>query len=1152
MLLTLTGFDKALLQNIRKALHSLEGAWYLLYQGRLQSKMQKIQRLIHEGLEYLNTQLDRLSKITVSVAVLGPLGVGKSFVLNHLLSCSLSGSIWDTKETLLPSARGGSQTPVPVRIKFGSHIKISLIKEATSLSQLKKHTREDVVFGPCELTEDSLLAARTFLQEIFEDDESLSGLEYVELSAPFPVFQDLKSIIALTSYHPEVDVNVEFVDLPGAGDEKGDSLIQKELNKANIIMLFQAGQSGRPITAEDLAGVFRRHDPFNYPDRPKLLHVVNEFKESEQALPGGFRDRLVKKKADLLVAWNPLFERENPEDCYKIVLAKLPPLISEDFLQKMKDESDVIIFDPSLAEKDSFVKQLGEGVAKHVRDVQIKKEVHPVVEEMFRVTRRLRVRTSKAIIKGKSSEVSKEKNPANSKRRQSWTTPNLRIMHSEEVVEEQDILCNMNLELRNICNQSDIKEVNTQLCEAFFCQGTVMKHLFMLLELTLEQYWKNLLDEAENKYQLSLDELKQGYMELAEMLCRGRVHHYMMIEAEAFCVSTVDRIKKVNPLGKPELKKAWTKADSEGRNLLVPHFLKILLLKFIEFVEKPTRKQSLGKLLMENLEKDIKELVECNPQAMLNKSASTPKQLVLIQKKIDVITKFCRDKIREINPHPSLEGVVLDHTVEFPSLKTPKGHEVTALVSVNPAACIEKIAQMLLLKKPKSDPLDELRKMLKLPKGVLVPNLSHDVTKQEWAKILLNVLWQRKFFGDWTKRPLHAALQVERGNPHISMLFDEAKRQLFSYERSQVSCKLISQPSTSHDELVLKINDEQTGLEAFLTPELRQELNSMQVNLTDPNTQLAPIFIPTTHPGPGKNHLGNFFLEENPWGKETTEDEVHSDENSDETQSRNNGLGDLAANIFIVVEPRDLTLLKETMASKETPPGSNITLRYVVLPQNGTTNGITKTIIKILAECLKMSRYWTVDDNVKLFYQFNINNRRWQKCSFGRSLLFGQRVLQDCIDKAVNHLSEDETGELVDDVVQDKWPSWAKKTRRGARRILEDRQKFEEVLKNQGLLYSPFSEKNIEEDCGGDPNREEELRKVESMFVLECKKRLHKGTFKQIAGVAIAFQGSCRYDYVTKYAAMHYRQSYERYNVVLHNADALKGYSVVQDDIILR
>ena len=79
---------------------------------------------------------------------------------------------------------------------------------------------------------------------------------------------------------------------------------------------------------------------------------------------------------------------------------------------------------------------------------------------------------------------------------------------------------------------------------------------------------------------------------------------------------------------------------------------------------------------------------------------------------------------------------------------------------------------------------------------------------------------------------------------------------------------------------------------------------------------------------------------------------------------------------------------------------------YIVLPQSGRGIGVTRAIIKSLAECLKFSLYWTIDDDIQFMYQFDANDRRWHKCSITRGLLFGQRVFQTCLEKNVNELSK--------------------------------------------------------------------------------------------------------------------------------------------------
>ena len=225
LLLSLNGFETnsaALVDNINQALDALEGAWYFLYGSNIEAKMVAIQKLIHEGIEYSRKGLDTVKHITVSVAMFGPLGTGKSFILNHLLNYGLSAVLPDIGFfQLLPSGEGISKTPTPVKIKHGSQVQITIKRKANETSSCNQDI--EPYFGPKELSKKSLQGACEALEKIFQEKTPLLSVEYVQVIAPLPVFDRLKSAIASNSHHREVEVHTEFVDFPGPGDKTGDS-----------------------------------------------------------------------------------------------------------------------------------------------------------------------------------------------------------------------------------------------------------------------------------------------------------------------------------------------------------------------------------------------------------------------------------------------------------------------------------------------------------------------------------------------------------------------------------------------------------------------------------------------------------------------------------------------------------------------------------------------------------------------------------------------------------------------------------------------------------------------------------------------------------------------------------------------------------------
>ena len=129
-----------------------------------------------------------------------------------------------------------------------------------------------------------------------------------------------------------------------------------------------------------------------------------------------------------------------------------------------------------------------------------------------------------------------------------------------------------------------------------------------------------------------------------------------------------------------------------------------------------------------------------------------------------------------------------------------------------------------------------------------------------------------------------------------------------------------------------------------------------------------------------------------------------------------------------------------------------------------------------------------------------------------------------------------------------KCPEYELKTKQSAMFLLADKELFAKVLKNPGLLHSPFT--HISEDCDGDIAKEENMKAFEKGFVEKCRKLLFDDTINHIAGISIAHESTKKYDYISKYPTADYMQSEQRYQVVLNNTSALKGMNFVTDDII--
>ena len=326
------------------------------------------------------------------------------------------------------------------------------------------------------------------------------------------------------------------------------------------------------------------------------------------------------------------------------------------------------------------------------------------------------------------------------------------------------------------------------------------------------------------------------------------------------------------------------------------------------------------------------------------------------------------------------------------------------------------------------------------------------------------------------------------------------------------------------------------------------KLDAISRGFKDPSQSLAPIFIPTIRPGPTPEIIGNYFLEEDPWSKYSQSNDRLEDEDQnmvgEEFRAQN---GSSVLNIFLVVEPHHLETVQATMEGLRRPSVNNVNLVYVVLPQRGRGIGVTRAVIKSLAECFRFSLYWTIDDDIQFMYQFDGNSRRWYKCSITRGLLFGQRVFQTCLEKTAKYLNDDERHDVYEDATRG-WEQWTKRIKRSANTLLINDSSFLEVQRNPSLLHSPFVEAaNV---CGGDPVKEKKMIDYERQFVSECRKRLFEDTVNHIAGVSLAHESSRRYDYMSKYPKADYMCSEQRYQVVLHNAPALKGRNYVTDEVL--
>ena len=1102
----------------------------MLYDDLKKSRRpEKVKRLIRESIDNFHSTLVSDSKICISIAVFGPLGAGKSFFLNFVLNWGLS-EPFRMQNGPLPSASGGSQTPLPIYVKYGKKVQVLFHKQTEGSSP-------DVWFSEEEMSTGTLVRVNKLLKEKFQQNVSLSDATCIELQGPFPVFRDLKERAMTSCGHLELEVDVEFVDVPGLGDETGNDSINIELSKADVVLFFDNSKSGRPVSSEDIAQIFRRHDEFEFKSRPKLVHVVNDRGSNVPA--STFDDLCRQKKKDLERAWSNFLssgpkDEKTASDCYRDVRAKLPQLNGEALLEKLSQESEVIYFH---AENPGLFKSLKDVINHHVKNVKSRETIHPFLQSVHWAAKKLRTRIGK-------SQTTEKKKSQPYKDEGKTRLPNFEMFSDPDQVSD---LVSSFVDHTNLSLYADIGSMYDFLYKSFMVSPETVMFLLDSLKVSLENYRRRLIESYKNENWSASRDISD-LIDLGEMLSESRVQQYCEKSAQSYLLHVLEKERNKNPFGK--YKKRWASASDEERKILCGEFLDILLKRTMRGpLEKETRDKEHKKShfhFMSQLKQDVKDLFTFG---RLEDDASRLNVFKLLNKPIDIVIKFCSQSIREINPHPSLD-VQADISVSLPEKMKDAREDSMIPLESNYDKIIKDMTNLLL--KPATKGADAIRKLeskLSLGKGALVLRQPQTAEQQRlWAKALVNILSDEDHFN----APLDPTLKLEHHDPDVDRLLNQARKRLFAHEKSSVTCKLVIKQDLPDKEIhVKKSSMEEKCLEVWVSPKMYDNLGTIQNEFKDPMQQIAPIFMPTIRPGPTADIQGNFFLEEDPWSKDvstntgnTEEEDRNTVEEGLEKESKTIAL-DL--NIFLVVEQQHLKTFQSTVDGLEVPPGRNINLMYVVLPQKGRGIGVTRAIIKSLAECLKLSLYWTIDDDIQYMYQFDENDRKWHKCSLVRGLLFGQRVFQTCQEKTVKELSADERDDLFDDVTSN-WPSFAKKTKRRARTLLIDQNSFSEVQKNPSLLHSPFV--NISMDCDGDPVKEEVMKTCEQEFVDTCRKRLFEDTVDHIAGISLAHESTKKYDYMSKYPTADYMRSDQRYQVVLNNTRALKGRNFVTDEII--
>ncbi|XP_067043812.1 uncharacterized protein [Acropora muricata] len=1104
-------------ENISLCSDALEGAWYLLYDDQKKPrKYETVKKFIRESIDTFFSTLVTESKIRISLAVFGPLGAGKSYFVNSLLKWGLGlgeGALTGP----LPSSSGGSQTPIPIYVRYGRSLQVFL----HSCSNEKK-----LLLQEADVNAHTLVTVENVLKTTFKDKTNFLDAKYVEIEGQFPVFHHLKEETrSMTqSGHLKLEVDVEFVDLPGCGDERGNESINLELSKADVVLFFDWGKSGRPVSAEDIAQVFRRRDEFKFTTRPKLVHVSNE---REVSVPPSDEKKVIKeKKEDLEKAWSTFLSSsggdEGASDCYQDVRAKLPQLTGEALLEKLSSESDVLYFHSGSA---FIVESLKNIIKNHVGSVMIKEKIHPFLKHIHLAAKKLKTRAGNIIATSKTKHAEVEVNDA----KVMEISTSFDIIPCEnnasDLISEflQPIILPLDL---------DLDGMQGSICEKFFGFEDTKRFLLKLLTESLESFTDQLIYDFREARRSMLESDASDLSEVVEIMCDSRAQQFCAYSASLYLHKIVDKEVNRNRRYKEAMKAKWSNSDSEERKEMCATFLNLSLESVLRSLGKRTRQLVRGSHfeMIERLKRDVQGLLRV-------RNANKTDSLRILMGKLPFVIEFCNKAIRDINPHPSLD---VQTDVSIPE-KMVDAHEGSTIPSQsNHEKIINEMTEILL--KPgikRNDSVHKLETKLKCKHGDLQLRETQGVDQLEWAKALIIVLSDKDHFNV----ELNPSLELSHGDKENERLLNFARKRLFAYQKSRVTCKMVINDGNSSipdDEIhVMKISEEKSCLRVLVSLKMSNMLHSIRDDCKDPAQELAPIFIPSIRPGPSDDIRGNYFLEDDPWSKRW------EDGTKDESEKQQNALN---LSIFLVVEKHQVQQFRDTIKNLKTRP-SNVNLVFIVLPQEGRGIGVTRAIIKSLAECFKFSLYWTIDDDIQFMYQFDENDRRWHKCALTRGLLFGQRVFQTCLEKTVKELSDDDRDELFEDVTSN-WPPWAKKTKRRVRNLITDQSKFAEVQRNPARLHFPSA--LIAEDCSWDKEKEEELRECERQFVEICRKRLYEKSLNHIAGISLAHESTRRYDYMSKYPKADYMQSEQRYQIVLNNVWALKGRNFVTDEMIFR
>lgn len=801
--------------------------------------------------------------------------------------------------------------------------------------------------------------------------------------------------------------------------------------------------------------------------------------------------------------------------------AKLPQLTGEALLEKLSSESDVLYFHSGSA---SIVESLKNIIKNHVESVMIKEKVHPFLKHIHLAAKKLKTRAGNTIATSKMKDAKvMEVNDAKV----------MEINTSFDIIPCENNASDLISEfLQPICLPLDLDFDGMQgsICKKFFGFKDTKRFLRKLLAESLESFTARLIYDFREARRSMLESDASDLSEVVEIMCDSRAQQFCAYSASLYLHKILDKEVNRNRRNKEARKAKWSNSDSEERKEMCATFLSLSLERVIRSLGKPIRQLMRGSHfeMIEQLKSDVQELLGV-------RNANKTDALQILMNRLPFVIEFCNKAIRDINPHPSLD---VQTDVSIPEKMVDAHDDSTIPSQSNHEKIVNEMTEILL--KPGSKGNDSVHKLetkLKYKHGDLQLRHTQGVDQLEWAKALIIVLSDKDHFNV----ELNPLLELSHGDEENERLLNFARKRLFAHQKSRVTCKMViddGNPPIPDDEIhVKKISEEKSCLRVLVSLKMSNMLYSIRDDCKDPAQELAPIFIPSIRPGPSDDIRGNYFLEDDPWSKRW------EDGTKDESEKQQNALN---LSIFLVVEKHQVQQFRDTIKDLKTRP-SNVNLVFIVLPQEGRGIGVTRAIIKSLAECFKFYLYWTIDDDIQFMYQFDENDRRWHKCALTRGLLFGQRVFQTCLEKTVKELSDNDRAELFEDVTSN-WPPWAKKTKRRVQNLIIDRSKFAEVQRNPVRLHFPSA--LIAEDCSGDKEKEEELRECERQFVEICRKFLYEESLNHIAGISLAHESTRRYDYMSKYPKADYMQSEQRYQIVLNNAWALKGRNFVTDEMI--